>query len=198
MDTLRLARADDGDALAAIYAPAITDAATSFELTPPTGAEMAERVAAQAPHAPWLVLVRAGEVAGYAYASRHRERAAYQWSIDVSVYVGAGHHRTGAARALYTSLFALLTLQGFYTAHAGIALPNAASVGLHEAMGFRPIGVYPAVGFKHGAWRDVGWWRLPLRPCEGTPVPPRAPADLHGSPMWEAALAAGLASTDLR
>lgn len=176
MDTIRLATTADADALAAIYAPSVTGATTSFELEAPDAAEMARRLAAVLAHAPWLVLERAGAVAGFAYASRHRDRAAYQWSVDVTVYVDAAHHRTGVGRALYTDLFERLRAQGYYVAHAGITLPNDASVALHESLGFTPIGVYPAVGYKLGAWRDVGWWRLALRAPEGEPAPTiRAP-----------------------
>lgn len=185
---IRLAVPDDAGAIAAIYAPLVTGAVTSFELDPPSAAEMAARMAAVAAYAPWLVLVRGGEVAGYAYASRHRERAAYQWSVDVSVYIDAGHRGTGVGRALYTALFAMLARQGFHTAHAGITLPNPASIRLHESMGFVPIGVYPAVGWKFGAWHDVGWWRLPLLPCDRPPAPLRTPAELTGDPVWIAAL----------
>jgi phosphinothricin acetyltransferase len=188
MDRIRLARAADGAALATIYAPSVTDAATSFELTPPDATEMATRVAAVTAHAPWLILERARSVAGFAYASRHAERAAYQWSVDVSVYVDAAHRRSGVARSLYGALFALLRAQGFYKAHAGITLPNPASVGLHEALGFLPVGVYRAVGFKLGAWHDVGRWQLTLREPVGVPVPPRAFADVQADPAWTEAL----------
>jgi phosphinothricin acetyltransferase len=175
LDRIRLATAADAPALAAIYAPSVTGAVTSFELVPPDGAEMARRLAAVLETHPWLVLERDGEVAGYAYATRHRDRAAYQWSVDVSVYVGAAHRRAGVGRALYERLFEVLRGQGFYTAHAGITLPNPASVALHESFGFRPVGVYTAVGFKLGAWHDVGWWRLPLREPDDAPAPPRPP-----------------------
>jgi L-amino acid N-acyltransferase YncA len=190
MDRIRMATADDGDALAAIYAPNVTDSAISFELVPPTADEMRRRVAATLEHAPWLVLERGGEIAGYAYATRHRERAAYQWSVDVSVYVAAAHKRAGVGRALYLCLFDLLRLQGFYLAHAGVTLPNPASVGLHESLGFRPVGVYPAVGYKLGAWRDVGWWRLPLRDLDPSrePEPPRSITSATRDPRWTAAL----------
>jgi phosphinothricin acetyltransferase len=188
MERLRLAHAADGAALAAIYAPSVTDAATSFELTPPTATEMAMRVSTVTAHAPWLVLERSGMVAGFAYASPHKERAAYQWSVDVSVYVGAAHRRSGVARALYGALFALLRAQGFYKAHAGITLPNPASVGLHEAFGFLPVGVYRSVGFKLGAWRDVGWWQLTLRDPVGVPAVPRTVADVQADPAWAEAL----------
>ena len=191
MGIMRLAERRDASAIAAIYRPYVEASPTSFELEAPTEEEMAARVAAILVHAPWLVVEGQGEVLGYAYASKHRERAAYQWSVDVSVYVGAAHHRGGVGRALYSSLFALLRLQGFYTAHAGITLPNAASVGLHEALGFRPVGVYASVGFKDGAWHDVGWWQLPLRERTGSPAVPASLAEARARPGWEAALAAG-------
>ena len=132
---------------------------------------------------------------GYAYASRHRERAAYQWSVDVSVYVRADAHRRGIGRALYTALLRIVTAQGFYGAYAGITLPNASSVGLHEAMGFRAVGVYRAVGYKLGAWHDVGWWDLDARCTPGVaPPPPLARRRRCAtSPEWNGALAAGQA-----
>jgi phosphinothricin acetyltransferase len=116
-----------------------------------------------------------GRILGYAYASRHRERAAYQWSADVSCYVRPEARGRGIGKALYTELLRRLEAQGFRNAYAGIALPNDASVRLHESVGFRPIGVYRGVGFKQGAWRDVGWWGVPLGAPESNPAPPRPP-----------------------
>jgi L-amino acid N-acyltransferase YncA len=188
---IRLAGPGDAAQVAAIYAPHVTGASTSFEVAPPDAAEMAARIASTLAHMPYLVLETGGEVLGFAYASKHRERAAYQWSVDVSVYVHERARRRGVGRALYESLFALLRLQGFYAAHAGITLPNPASVGLHEALGFRPVGVYRSVGFKRGAWHDVGWWQLPLRERTGTPDPPRSLAEARRDPEWGRALAAG-------
>src|SRR6202012_5725638 len=112
---------------------------------PPSAAEIERRLAATLALAPWLVLVREGEGAGYADASPHRHRAAYQWSVDVSAYIDEAHRRTGVGRALYQTLFALLRIQGFFVAHAGITLPNEASVGLHESFGFGRVGVYRSV-----------------------------------------------------
>ena len=188
---IRIARAEDAAEVAAIYAPFVTDSATSFEYSPPDAAEMAARIASALAYAPYLVSEARDGILGFAYASKHRDRAAYQWSVDVSVYIHERARRQGVGRALYTSLFALLRLQGFYTAHAGISLPNPASVGLHEALGFQPVGVYRSVGFKRGAWHDVGWWQLPLRERTGTPAPPRSLADAQQDPEWERALAAG-------
>ena len=143
---IRLAAPADGPALADIYRPAVTDFATSFELDPPDGAEMARRVARIVARTPWLVCERDGTVLGYAYASAHRDRPAYGWSVEVSAYVHGDARRLGVARALYTSLFAALVVQGFRNASAGVTLPNAPSVSLHTAVGFTPVGVYRGVG----------------------------------------------------
>jgi L-amino acid N-acyltransferase YncA len=186
---IRMARAADSAAVAAIYRPAVIDAATSFEIDPPDGAEMARRMEAVLAVAPWLVCVGpGGDVVGYAYAARHRERPAYQWSVDATVYIRADHHRRGVGRALYDVLFGLLRLQGFCVAHAGITLPNAGSVGLHEALGFRLVGVYPAVGWKLGAWRDVGWWQLPLCELPPAPAPPLSLRQAQALDVWPPAL----------
>src|SRR3954468_22101831 len=139
MISIRLARPDDGAGIAAIYRPAVVDAATSFEIEPPDAEEMARRIAKLAGRTPWLVGERDGDLIGYAYAGPHRERAAYQWSVEVSAYVDAATQRSGVARMLYTSLFALLVLQGYRNAYAGITLPNTASEGFHRALGFVPV-----------------------------------------------------------
>lgn len=172
MPDLRLATPTDAAAIAAIYAPIVQDTGISFELTPPSEAEMRARVVKTLGQYPWLVCEDAGEVLGYAYASPHRSRAAYQWSAEVSVYVAAAARRRGVGRALYTALFATLKIQGYVNAYAGIALPNAASVAIHEGFGFTPIGVYRQVGYKQGAWRDVGWWHLPLQTAPANPSSP--------------------------
>lgn len=171
MSQVRLAQPADADALAAIYAQNI-DTPITFEIVAPTPREMAERVANVQRLMPWLVLERAGKVVGYAYACPHRERAAYRWSVDTSVYIDAAHARSGAGRALYRVLFELLRLQGYYVAHAGITLPNPGSVALHESFGFEPVGIYRDVGFKLGAFHSVGWWRLALQDATGEPTVP--------------------------
>src|SRR5205085_974289 len=127
---------------------------------PPSLDVMQARITQTVPHLPWLVCEKDDLIRGYAYASPHRARAAYQWSVDVTVYVREGQRRRGVGQALYASLFRLLVLQGYYNAYAGITLPNPASVGLHESLGFFPIGIYREVGFKLEQWHDVGWWQL--------------------------------------
>src|SRR5580765_5964474 len=118
--TIRMANESDGEEVAAIYAPYVRETAISFEVVPPTEAEMGQRITALTAMYPWLVCTRGDEVLGYAYASRHRDRAAYQWSTDVSVYVRADAHRRGIGRALYAALLGIVTAQGFYRAYAGI------------------------------------------------------------------------------
>ena len=127
---------------------------------------------------PWLVSEEAGRIAGYAYASRRHERAAYQWSVDVSVYVAAEERGKGVGKSLYSSLLGIVQDLGYYTAYAGIALPNAASVALHESMGFRRVGIYRKAGYKLGRWHDVAWLGRPLREYEMDPKPPRLLGEL--------------------
>lgn len=188
---LRLARPSDGELVAAIYRPAVEAAAISFETTAPDGAEMASRIADTLRSHPWLVCAVGGRIAGYAYATSHRVRGAYRWSVDTSVYVDEAHRRQGVGRGLYASLFAILAAQGFFSAYAGIALPNPGSVGLHESVGFEPIGVYRRVGFKLGRWHDVGWWQMALREHEASPADPVDVAALGARPAWPALLARG-------
>ena len=173
----------DAQACAAIYAPFVRDTAISLEEQPPDAAEMAARISYTEALYPWLVLEQDGVVGGFAYASQHRDRIAYRWSADVTVYVDPTRHRRGLGRRLYGALLSLLRAQGLRTACAGITLPNDASVGLHEAMGFTSIGVYRHIGFKHGAWRDVGWWQLDLgQPGDGAPDEPKGPQRLDPTP----------------
>jgi phosphinothricin acetyltransferase len=171
-DTLRLATAADAQAIADIYEPVVRDTFISFETQPPDTSEMRRRIEYTLPEFPWLVREIDGRVAGYAYASRHRERLAYRWSVDVSCYTHADYRRRGVGAALYRKLLVILRRQGFVNAYAGIALPNAASVALHEAVGFKAIGVYPNVGYKQGAWRDVGWWGREIGPRSAIPEDP--------------------------
>jgi L-amino acid N-acyltransferase YncA len=185
---IRTATAADAAAIAAIYAPVVHHTPISFETAPPSAEVMGTRIAATLATLPWLVCTRDGHVWGYAYASQHRQRHAYQWSVDVSAYVDAQVQRSGIGRRLYTALFEILRLQGYYNAFAGITLPNEASVGLHTAMGFEAVGVFRDVGYKLGAWHDVGWWHLRLRPHAGPPAELIAYPELADSVEVQAAL----------
>jgi len=170
---IRGARADDARAIQAIYAPFVRDTAISFEVEPPGIAQMRRRIESTLPDFPWLVWESDDGVAGYAYAGRHQERPAYRWSVNVSAYVNPQLHRRGIGGALYRELLRLLRHQGFVNAYAGITLPNASSVALHESVGFTPLAVYRGVGFKMGRWHDVGWWELALAERAPDPAPPR-------------------------
>ncbi len=156
---IREATADDAARCAEIYAPFVSDSWVSFELTPPNDSEMARRIADYGHSHGWLVAEIGGQIAGYAYASPHRTREAYQTSCDVGVYVDPAVARRGVGRELYEAILPALRARDYHAAFAGIALPNEASIGLHEAMGFTPIGIYREVGWKMGGWRDVGWWQ---------------------------------------
>ena len=169
----------DAAACAAIYAPYVATGATSFEESPPTAVELAARIERVSATHPWVVSERGGEVAGFAYATTHRTRPAYRWTAETSVYVGPAHQGRGVGRELYETLLELLRRQRLQVACAGITLPNDASVALHETLGFERIGVYRRVGYKAGAWRDVGWWQLLLGPPDdGAPAEPLGPQAL--------------------
>jgi L-amino acid N-acyltransferase YncA len=154
--------ATDGAACAAVYAPFVTDSVISFEYEAPSEAEFSRRIARLSETHAFFVAEDSGSVIGFAYGSQHRERAAYRWATEVSVYIAASHHRRGLGRALYRAVLERLAARGFRIALAGIALPNEASVALHEALGFEPLGIYRGIGWKFGRWWDVGWWQLQL------------------------------------
>lgn len=169
MEQIRAVEAKDAAAIRQIYAPYIVGSAVSFELTVPSEGEVRRRISEYTRHAPWLVCEIDGRVAGYAYASKHREREAYRWTAEVSVYVDKAFHKRGVARRLYTQLFRDLESLGFCLILSGITLPNEPSVKFHEAMGFTPIGTYRRIGFKLGQWHDVGWWELWIASSDGPP-----------------------------
>ena len=180
---IRPAEPRDAAALAEIYAPSVTQRPTSFELDVPDAAEMAARLQRVTATWPWLVAGQGGEVLGYCYASAFAERPAYRWSVATTVYVRDAAQRCGVGRALYARLFEMLRAQGAVMAYAGITLPNEASVGLHRAVGFEPVGVYPRAGFKLGRWWDVAWFGLTLRAL----APDEPPGELR--PWQDAARA---------
>ena len=167
--TIRDATAEDAAACAGIYAQYVTDTVISFETRPPTAAQMRRRIEAALRTHAWIVLTDSDHVVGYAYGCPFKDREAYRWSCEVSVYVEPGRHRTGAGRALYVALFDRLAGRGYRTAVAGMTLPNEASAGLHRAMGFVAVGTYRHIGWKHGAWRDVAWMQRPLGLAEDDP-----------------------------
>ena len=168
---VRDATSADAAGCARLYAPYVRDTAVTFELEPPSPAEMAERIAAaQQAHA-WLVLEDGDTLVGYAYAGPFKARAAYRWTCEVSVYLDAARRRSGGGRVLYEALFTRLRDRGFRRVAAGMTLPNDASQGLHAALGFTVVGTFHRVGWKHGAWRDVAWMERDL----GGDDPPTEP-----------------------
>ena len=193
---IRLATGADAAAVRAIYGPVIETTAISFELVVPSEDEMATRITSRQPSHPWLVAE--GDdgqgVIGYAYAGPFKDRAAYDWSVETSVYLAESARGRGVGRALYAALLALLEAQGYRQAMGGIALPNEASVRLHEGAGFTLVGAYRAVGWKFGTWHDVGWWQRPLAGSDGAPRPPIPLTELAPATL-AAALRAGADTT---
>lgn len=179
---LRAATAADAEAVCAIYAPSVAGSIISFEEVVPTADEMAQRITAVLARHPWLVAEDGdGSLLGYAYAGAHRERAAYRWTVEASVYVAPAAHRRGVGTGLYTALHEILTLQGFTQSLAGIALPNPASVALHRRFGYDEVARYRAVGHKLGSWIDVVWLQRTLAAPDGRPTEPVPFPELAGS-----------------
>ena len=171
---IRPAQEADSAAVAAVYAPYVRDTPVSFEVEPPPAAVMAERIAGTLGTHPWLVAEREGQVIGFAYAGKHSQRPAYRWTVDVTVYIREDERRAGVGRQLYGALLGTLWGQGFRSAFAEIVLPNPGSARLHEAMGFRHVGVHKDIGYKLGRWHDIGYWRLGLSEesaAPGEPIP---------------------------
>lgn len=176
----RVAQPADAAAIAAVYAPYVTDGFVSFETEPPDEGEMRRRIEAGGALHPWLVVEVDGRVTGYASASPFRPRAAYRYAVETSVYLDPAHIGRGLGRPLYARLLALLERQGFAHAIGAISLPNEGSVRLHEALGFTRAGVYRQVGWKCGRWVDVGLWQRALAPATVPPTEPRPFAQ-----VWE-------------
>jgi L-amino acid N-acyltransferase YncA len=169
---IRLATSTDGADVQRIYAPVVETTAISFETVVPSVSEMAGRIEGTLPVYPWLVAADSGDVLGYAYAHRFAERAAYDWSVETSVYVAETARRAGVGKRLYQVLMPILSAQGYRQAFAGIALPNPASVALHERFGFTLAGTYREAGWKCDRWHDVGWWQRTLAIAGPEPMAP--------------------------
>jgi L-amino acid N-acyltransferase YncA len=171
--SVRTATLDDAPALAAIYEHYVLNTSISFEEVPPSTDEFTRRMKTVLAYAPWLVALIDGAIVGYAYASRHAERAAYRWGIDVGIYIDQHHHRRGIGRRLYAELLPIAERLNYRRAYAGITLPNDASVALHRAFGFELIGTYRRTGWKYGSWHDVGWFGRDIgSETEGKPPEP--------------------------
>lgn len=193
LPTIRIATPADIPGMLAIYNPIVASSPIAFDVIPLTEPEFQARLSEVLAQTPWLVCAREEQVLGYAYAARFRPRAAYRWTVETTVYIHSDYRRSGIGTALYTVLLGLLRLQGYRNVVAAITLPNPASVGLHERMGFRCVGVFPRVGFKLGAWHDVGWWVLPLEEGDNPPSEPVPWHQLAETPEWKAAFETGRA-----
>jgi L-amino acid N-acyltransferase YncA len=186
---VRVATPADGAACAAIYAPYVERTSISFELEPPSPAEMATRIERTLARWPWLVAEVDGTVRAYAYGTRHRDRAAYDWTTETTVYVDEAARGRGLGRMAMQSLVAVLRLQGFHLAVAGITAPNAASVALHRSLGFSRVGEFETMGWKLGGWHGVEWFALELSPRDPFPDPVTPLPELLGTPELARALA---------
>lgn len=171
---IRLAEEKDCESILNIYAPFITDSVITFECQVPTPKEFGERMAHIQGKFPWLVCESNNDIVGYAYASAFREREAYQWSADLSVYVSPMHHRKNIGRALYYALIEILKLLGYYNVYAGVTVPNIKSESLHEAVGFQTVGIYHNTGYKLNRWHDVKWYELKIAEHNPSPAKPKA------------------------
>jgi L-amino acid N-acyltransferase YncA len=172
MAVIRLATPADAEGILNIYTPYIETTSFTFETEVPSIEDFAERIRAYLINWPWLVCETDGVIAGYAYATRHRERTAYQWCVESSIYIHDDFQRAGIARALYTALFEILKRQGFRTVYAVINLPNNRSVQFHERLGFSYFATYEKVGYKLGKWKNVGWWKLSVNEYGDEPAAP--------------------------
>ncbi len=179
MNSIRLCTEKDAAGILSIYAPYIENTSFTFETETPSVSDFAQRISTYLQTWPWLVYEQDGVIAGYAYATRHRERTAYQWCTESSVYIHDDYQQKGIARALYSSLFAILEKQGFRNVYAVINLPNPKSVAFHESCGFEYFATYEHVGYKLGRWKNVGWWKLTLNEYGDEPAPPVKFSDLE-------------------
>lgn len=183
---IRLAEINDAEQILNIYAPYIENTTISFEDAVPSKEEMEGRIRHVLVSNPWIVAEEDNKLLGYAYSSKHRERSAYRWSVDVSIYVAGSSHRRGIGKGLYTALLEILKYQGYCNAYAGICLPNEKSIGIHEHFGFRKIAQYNKVGYKLGSWHDVGWWELSLQQHENEPREPLSIREIEQAKLFDA------------
>jgi L-amino acid N-acyltransferase YncA len=179
---------DTGETLA-IYRPYVEQSATSFEYDAPTESEWLERIEKTIAEYPWLVIEFENKVIGYAYASKHRTRTAYSWSVESTVYIDHNFHELGFGKVLYQTLFDILRLQGYRNVYAGVTLPNSKSVRLHKSMGFYEVGVFKNIGYKFGNWYDTGWFQLHLSDPATAPGTLRYLPEIQSDPQYEEILA---------
>lgn len=182
---IRLITTADAEAARNIYAPYVLNTAISFEYQVPTVEEFTYKIEKITSQYPWLVCEVGGEIAGYAYGSTHRDRTGYQWSPEVTVYLSEKYHRRGIARVLYSALFEMLMMQGYFNAFAGVLVTNEKSVEFHRAMGFEDIGLFKNIGFKLGEWHTNLWMQYEIQKSIPNPSVPIAIGEIVGTPEFE-------------
>jgi len=169
---VRIVRSGDAESIQEIYSYYVKNTSITFEIEVPSVDEMRKRVKNISSVYPWFVYEENGEVKGYSYASKHRERAAYRWSVDFAVYVDSVSQGKGIGKELFLRLIDSVTSLGYYNAFGIITLPNSRSISLHESSGFVLTGITENCGYKLGSWHNVGIWQLKLRNAEGEPAEP--------------------------
>lgn len=170
---LRFVQESDVAAIAEIYRPYVENTSISFEYDAPSSEEFLQRIRSTTAEFPWIVCLFDNEIIGYAYAISHRNRTAYQWAADVTIYFSETFHRKGLAKITYETLFSLLTLQGIHTLLAGITIPNEKSIGFHSSLGFKLLGTYTNIGYKFGKWHDTQWFQRPISDYTTPPSTPK-------------------------
>ena len=169
---IRVATGDDAAGMLEIYAPFIFNSGITQETEVPSVEDFQQRVIANLDERPWLVCEINNEIAGYAYAGKHRDRKGYQWCTEPSVYISEKYFGFGIANALYKASFDILKIQGYVNAYAVITLPNDRSIAFHKKFGFEYLTTYKKIGYKLGQWHDVGWMQYEINPPKEDPADP--------------------------
>ncbi len=177
MANIRLATTGDAAGILVIYAPYISSTSFTFETEVPSEKEFKKRIEDYLINWPWLVCEINGVIAGYAYGTKYRERTAYQWCVESSIYIHDDFQKQNIGKALYTALIEILIKQGYRNIYAVINLPNDKSVRFHESCGFSYFATYEKVGYKLGKWKNVGWWQLMINEYV---MEPEAPIKFSG------------------
>jgi phosphinothricin acetyltransferase len=183
--TIRLITPDDAEAALNVYAPYVLHTSATFEYEIPAAEDFRKKIEKITAQYPWLACECDGEIAGYAYGSMHRDRTAYQWSPEATVYLNEKFHRKGIARVLYSALFEMLKMQGYYTAFAGVLSTNEKSVEFHRAMGFEDIGLFKNIGYKLGEWHTNLWMQYEIQKPILNPPVPKAIGEIIGTEEFE-------------
>lgn len=180
--TIRLATPADAAGMLDIYKHYVENTSYTFEYEVPSKQEFEARILAVTPAFPWLVCELDGQIVGYAYAHKHRDRTAYQWSPESTIYIDHNYHGKGLARVLYETLFEILKLQGFFNVYAGVLSTNENSTAFHKALGFEEIGLFRNIGYKLGEWHSNMWYQLHLAEHHAEPSVPAAFSEMKDSP----------------